>query len=301
MPEIGPLHPQVVHFVVASLILGLPIYWLGFLKRPRFLHPMASVLLIVGTVASIVAVRSGTDAHGAAERIPGARSAVEEHEELGILTRNIFEGILLIELIGLAVAWKAGGAGSSVLSVETGEAHAAGASTMRFASTALRLVVAVAWTVGAFQLYEAAEHGGELVYNYAGGVGVRSGNPEDMGRVLLAGLYGEAQVDRSAGRNADAARLIDEMVHRYPDNMDVQLLGVESLVGDTKDGRAALDRLASLQLPDDPRTELRRQTIKFDAYMLLAMPDSARAALDAVPERYKESRTVTERRSRLGG
>jgi len=301
MPNIGPLHPQVVHFVVASLILGLPIYWLGFLKRPRFLRPMASVLLIVGTVAAFVAVRSGLDAHGAAERIPGARPAVEEHEELGILTRNIFGGILLLELVALAVAWKAGGAGSSVLSVETGEAHAAGASTKRFASTALRVVVAIAWTVGAFQLYEAAEHGGHLVYNYAGGVGTRSGDPQDVGRLLLAGLYQEAQVDRQEGREADAARLVDEMVQRYPDNLDVQLLGVESLIADHKDGRAALDRMATLDLPDDARTQYRRRTLEADAYEQLGMPDSARAALQAVPERYRESRFVKERLERLGG
>jgi uncharacterized membrane protein len=300
MPDIGPLHPQIVHFVVASLILGLPVYWLGFLKRPRFLRPMATVLLVVGTGASVVAVRSGDDAHGAAERIPGVRPAVEEHEELGILTRNIFLGILVVELAALSVAWRAGGAGSSVLSVEAGEAHAAGASTMRFASTALRLVVAVAWTVGAFQLYEAAEHGGHLVYNHAGGVGFRSGDPEDVGRLLVAGLYGEAQVDREEGRHEDAARLIDELVRRHPDDPEMQLLGAESLVVDRRDGRAALDRLASLGLPDDPRLELRRQTTRFDAYMLLDMPDSARAALDAVPERYRESRLVTERRSRLG-
>ena len=300
MPDIGPLHPQVVHFVVASLILGLPIYWLGFLKRPRFFRPMASLLLIVGTVASIVAVQSGRDAHGVAERIPGARAAVQEHEDLGILTRNIFEGILLVELIALGVAWRAGAAGSSVLSVEAGEHGAAGASTKRFASTALRVVVAVAWTVGAFQLYEAAEHGGHLVYNYAGGVGFRSGDPEDVGHLLLAGLYGEAQVDRQAGRTEDAARLIDEMVQRYPDDLDVQLLGVESLISDNKDGRAALDRLAGLSLPDDPRSQVRKQIVKFDAYMLLDMRDSARVALDAVPERYSQSRTITERRSRLG-
>ena len=36
-------------------------------------------------------------------------------------------------------------------------------------------------------------------------------------------------------------------------------------------------------MPDDnPRMLLRKQTSAFDAYMLLEMPDSARAALDAV-------------------
>jgi len=301
MPDIGPFHPQVVHFVVACLFVGLPVYWLSFLKRPRFLRPMATVLLIVGTGAAFVAVESGTDAHGFAERIPGARSAVQEHEELGILTRNMFGGILLLELIALGVTWRAGGAGSSVLSVEAGEAGAAGASTKRFAATALSGVVAVAWTVGAFQLFETADHGGDIVYDYAGGVGFRRGNPEDVSRLLLAGLFGEAQIDRQEGRHDDAARLIDEMVQRYPDNPDVQLLGVQSMVVDRKDGRGALGRLATLKLPDDPRTQLQRHTYAFDAYMLIGMPDSARAALDAVPERYRNSRMVTERRAQLGG
>lgn len=300
MPDIGPFHPQVVHFVVACLFLGLPIYWLSFLKRPRFLRPMATVLLIVGTGAAVVAVESGTDAHGLAERIPGARSAVQQHEELGILTRNIFGGILILELIALGIAWRAGGAGSSVLSVEAGETGAAGASTKRFASTALSGVVAVAWTVGAFQLFETADHGGDVVYEYAGGVGFRTGNQEDVSRLLLAGLFGEAQVDRQDGRHEDAARLVEEMVQRYPDNADVQLLGVQSMVVDRKDGRAALDRLATLRLPDEPRSQLQRQTYAFDAYMLLGMPDSARVALDAVPERYRNSRMVTERRAQLG-
>jgi len=184
--------------------------------------------------------------------------------------------------------------------VEAGETGAAGASTKRFASTALSGVVAVAWTVGAFQLFETADHGGDVVYEYAGGVGFRTGNQEDVSRLLLAGLFGEAQVDRQDGRHEDAARLVEEMVQRYPDNADVQLLGVQSMVVDRKDGRAALDRLATLRLPDEPRSQLQRQTYAFDAYMLLGMPDSARVALDAVPERYRNSRMVTERRAQLG-
>lgn len=301
MPRIGWMHPQVVHFVVASLILGLPIYWLSFLKKPRFLRPMASVLLLVGTVASFVAVKSGIDAHGAAERIPGARPVVQHHEELGERTRDIFAGILLLELIALGVAWRAGHAGSSVLDVETGATHAAGASTKRFAATAISGVVAIAWAVGAFQVYETAEHGGEIVYEYAGGVGYRTGNPEDIDRLLLAGLYAESRKDREQGQNEDAARLVEEMVSRYPADMDVQMLGVESLIVDRKDGRTALDRLATLQLPDDARSQLRKATYSFDAYMLLDMPDSARVALDQVPERYAEIQMVKERRDKLGG
>ena len=112
MPDIGFLHPKVIRFVVACLYVGLPAYWLGFLKRPRFFRPMATILLVIGTGASIVAVRSGRDAHDLAERIPGVRAEVMKHEDLGIDTRNIFVGILLVELVALAVAWRAGKAGS---------------------------------------------------------------------------------------------------------------------------------------------------------------------------------------------
>lgn len=302
MPNIGSFHPQVVHFVVASLFLGLPIYWLGFLRRPKFLRPMASVLLLVGTVAAFVAVKSGTDAHGPAERLPDTRDAVVQHEELGELTRNIFAGVLLLELIALGVAWRAGSAGASIMEVEIGSTKDAGASTKRFAATALRVLAGIVWGVGAFQLYETAEHGGALVYEYAGGVGYRTGDQEDLSRLLRAGLFAESRVDREEGRPEDAARLVREMTIRFPESLEVQLLGVESLVLDSKDGRGALDALAGLNVAaDNPRMVLRKQTFAFDAYMLLEMPDSARAALDAIPTQYQESRTVTQRRELLGG
>lgn len=302
MPNIGALHPQVVHFVVASLFLGLPIYWLGFLRRPRFLRPMASVLLLVGTVASFIAVKSGVDAHGPAERLPETRDVVVEHEELGELTRNIFAGVLLLELIALGVAWRAGEAGASVLHVETGTPRDAGASTKRFAAMALRLVVGVAWAVGAFQLYETAEHGGALVYEHAGGVGYRTGDQQDLGRLLRAGLFAQSRVDREAGRSDDAARLVEEMTVRFPESLEVQLLGVESLIMDSKDGRRAVEVLAGLSVPaDNPRMGLRKATHTFDAYMLLELPDSARAALESVPAQYRENRAVTQRRELVGG
>lgn len=302
MPNIGAMHPQVVHFVVASLILGLPIYWLGFLRRPRFLRPMATVLLLVGTVASFVAVKSGMDAHGPAERLPDTRDVVVHHEELGELTRNIFGVVLLLELAGLALAWRAGPAGALVLEVESGSSADAGASTKRFAATAIRVVVGVAWAVGAFQLYETAEHGGELVYQYAGGIGYRTGDNEDVGRLLRAGLFAQSRVDREAGRHAEAAALVEEMTVRFPQSTEVRLLGVESLILDREDGQGALDALAAISVPEDnPRLVFRKQLYAFDANMLLDQRDAALRALDAVPERYRESRSVTERRERAGG
>lgn len=303
IPDIGAWHPRIVHFVVACLFLGLPLHLLAFLRRPRFLRPMATVLLMVGTVAALAAVRSGTDAHGPAERIPDTRALVVEHEELGERTRNLFAIALLLELGAVGLAWRAGAAGASVLAVEAGDRRAAGASTMRFAATTVHGVVAVLWIFGGFLLYHTAEHGGELVYEYAGGVGFRSGDVEgDVARLLRAGLYHQSRIDREAHRPEAAARLVEELGARFPESVEVRLLAVESLILDRRDGRAALEVLGNIAVdPLDERMILRRQLHAFDAFMLLQMPDSARSALDRIPERYRESGAVTQRRELLTG
>jgi hypothetical protein len=254
-------------------------------------------------VAAFAAVRSGDDAHGPAERIPDTRPVVVEHEELGERTRTLFAIALLLELGAAALAWRAGEAGSSVLAVEAGERGAAGASTMRFAATAVHGVVAVLWVFGAYLLYETAEHGGELVYEYAGGVGFRTDDTEgDVGRLLRAGLYHQSRIDREAGRSEESARLVEEMAARFPESVEVQLLAVESLLLDREDGRGAVDALGTIRIDAaDERMTLRRQLHMFDAFMMLGVPDSAGLALEGVPERYQQSGAVTQRRERLGG
>src|SRR5262245_32954342 len=101
MPDLGVFHPQVVHFVVALLIVGVIARVASLLPlggRLAFLGPMAALLVVLGTGAAFVAVQSGKDAHGPAERVPGARVAVEEHEEWGIRVRNAFVFVALFEL-----------------------------------------------------------------------------------------------------------------------------------------------------------------------------------------------------------
>ncbi len=292
MPDIGSLHPLVVHFVVAGLFVGLPIYLLSFLSRPRFLRPMGTTLLLIGTVAAFVAVKSGTDAHGPAERIPGVRDAVVHHEELGERTRTIFAIVLLLEFASLGLAWKMGSEG-------TLEAEGS-ASAFRRAPIALKVAAAAGWMFGASVLFEAAEHGGELIYDYAGGIGVRTGEEEHVTRLLLAGLYHQSRIDREAGRGEAAARLVDEMLVRYPESLEVQLLHTESLMLDRHDARGSLETLAMVTTPaDNPRILLRKIAQQFDAYMMLNLPDSAAIVLDGIPEQYAESPTVVERRSRL--
>ena len=76
MPNLGAFHPQIVHFVIGLLLVGVAMRIVSLTGRLKFTSPMATTLLLIGTVAAWAAVKSGTDAHGPVERIPGARAAV---------------------------------------------------------------------------------------------------------------------------------------------------------------------------------------------------------------------------------
>ena len=140
---------------------------------------------------------------------------------------------------------------------------------------------AVAGLVAVFSLRN-REHGGELVYSYAGGVGIRSGDSKDVERLLLAGLYHQAMADRKAGRADAAAELIAAAERRFPSDPEVRMLAAESLLLDRKDPRGAIEALASVQLPENNRVmRVQRVMLQADAYEAAGQKDAAVAALDA--------------------
>ena len=104
MPEIGVFHPQIVHFVIAGAGLGLFLRWVSLTGKLKWTDAAATALILVGTVAAWAAVRSGTEAHGLAERVPGVADAVRVHEDEGIDTRNLLFVIAAIELVALVPA-----------------------------------------------------------------------------------------------------------------------------------------------------------------------------------------------------
>ena len=262
MPQsLAALHPQVVHFVIGILIVGVAMRVVALTGRLKWTGPAATTLLVIGGVAAWVAAKSGTAAHGPVERIPGAREAVQSHEEWGERTRNVFVGVAALELIALALS------GSAARTV--------------------RAVSALAGLAGVAVLYETAEHGGDLVYSYAGGVGIRTGNPEDVGRLLVAGLYNEAQVARKAGKGDDANQLIRMLVERNPTDLTTRLMWAESQLLDKKNPAAALAALDSITVrPDDARMRPRRDMLAADALRQAGHTDSARAVLQALATQF---------------
>lgn len=271
MPNIGSIHPIVVHFAIALLVLGVALRWISLTRKLPFTGPAAVLLILVGTAAAVVAVESGDDAHGPAERIPGVRQVVREHEEYGERTRNVFLAVAALEVAGLVLKRRQVKRAGLVL-----------------------VASALMGAVGLAFLYEAAEHGGELVYSYAGGVGTRTGEAEDVGRLLLAGLYHQARLDRDQGRAGEAARLHALAAERFPDNADVQLLYADSLLKDAGDGAAALDLLRRLARPEGGFAELRYGLLVAEALKATGDVEAGRRELERLRETFPESRMLKE-------
>ena len=270
MPNLAQFHPQVVHFVVVLLLVGVAFRIVSLTGKLSFTNHAATTLLVGVFLAAWVAVQSGTDAHGPVERIPGARAMVMEHEEDGKTTKNILFGIAVIELVALGLAWRGGTMGRYVKI-----AHAASAVVGLWACV---------------EMYETAEHGGELVYSYAGGPGLRSGKPEDVERLLLAGLYSQSRADRKAGKLADAASLNAEMNKRFASDTTVQFLNVESLLLDSRNPAAALAAANAISVaPTDGRFMSRKGSLRADIFLAMGKKDSARAALTDVVTAFPQN------------
>ncbi|HEY1303555.1 MAG TPA: DUF2231 domain-containing protein [Vicinamibacterales bacterium] len=263
---LASLHPLVVHFTIVLVIMGVAFKLVSLFGRPAFAGPAATTLLLLGAVSAFVSAQSGTAAHGPVERAPGARPPVMEHEEWGERTNQIMMGVGVLELAGLALRrWP-----------KVKIVHA------------LSAVVGLAAVVA---VYEAAEHGGDLVYSYAGGVGLRSGDPKDVERLLLMGYYQQAMADRKAGHGAQAAELIAAAAKRFPSDPEVQMLAGESMLVDLKNPQGAIDALASIKVPADNRfMRVRHATLQADAYEASGQKDKAVAALEAVMKEFPNPR-----------
>ncbi len=267
MPDIGPYHPILVHFVVALGVVGVALRLVSLTGKLPWTKPAATLLLLIAAGASVAAVQAGDDAHGPAERVPGARDAVQTHEDLGEDTRNLFLLVAAFELAALALRKRE--------------------RVQRW----LLLASGVAGIAASYVLYEAAEHGGSLVYSFAGGVGLRTGNPEDVQHLLVAGLYHEARTARDAGRHDEAARLTQELVRQMPNDPSVQLISIQSMIEDQYDAKSALTALAALPVPvDNPRFALRKGMLQSQAFAALGEKDSARAVLEQLADQFPQAK-----------
>lgn len=275
----GAYHPQVVHFAIVLVFIGVGFRLLSLTGRIAFAGPAATTLVLAGTLASFVAVQSGTAAHGPVERIPGVRGAVETHETWGERARNTFVIVSLAELGTLMLTWRR---------------HRL-APPVAMAAAALGLV-------GLIVMYQAADRGGNLVYSYAGGIGMRRGDTEGVNRLFVAGAYAQAMQDLQAGQTDDAMTLVSLASTRFPANLDLQLLAAEWANDVQGDPAASLRRLDGLSIPqEDTRSRIRAGLARAKALAGQANPDGARAVLQTLQGEFPANTRVKERLDELTG
>lgn len=271
----GVSHPEVVHFAIALVFAGVGFRLLSLTRRVTFVSPAATTLILLGTIACFVAVQTGTTAHGPVERMPGVRAAVMDHEAWGERARNIFTLVSAVEVGALFLTWR----------------------QHRFA-TAATLAAVLLGVVGLGAVYQAAARGGDLVFSYAGGVGIRSGEPADVNRLFIAGAYQQALQDRQAGRVQEAMSLIDLAASRFPDNLDLQLMGAEWTTDVKHDPAGALVWLDRLQIPAaDTRARIRAGLARANALAAQGNRDGARGVLQTLQAEFPDNAQV---RRRLG-
>jgi uncharacterized membrane protein len=98
IPGWDALHPIIIHFPIALLLIAPVLVVLGIIlpKQGRGLLIAAFVVMALGTIATYFAVATGEAAAELAERTPGVAAVLERHEEMAETTRAIFTALTVV-------------------------------------------------------------------------------------------------------------------------------------------------------------------------------------------------------------
>lgn len=109
LPSWDGLHPLVVHFPIALLLVAPLFILLGvMLSRGRPFLWAALLLMAIGTAGTFFAVSTGEAAGKLAERTPQINAVLEHHEHLAERTRAGFAALTVIfaAILLLPAAWR---------------------------------------------------------------------------------------------------------------------------------------------------------------------------------------------------
>jgi uncharacterized membrane protein len=143
MIELTNIHPMLVHFPIALLILGFLAEVAGLVLKRQFFTDAALLLLVTGALGAVAAVLSGSYAAGGLEEAGTLKQAVETHE--GAAELAMWLGLV-----------------------------AAGFRTALFLARkytgSLRYVALLLFLIAVLAVARAGYYGGELVFKHAAGV-----------------------------------------------------------------------------------------------------------------------------------
>jgi uncharacterized membrane protein len=151
IPSWTELHPLVIHFPIALLLVAPLFIIAGIVMNPQKGRPFlvtALTLMILGTAGTVVAVLTGEAAAEVAHRSAGMSALLERHQELAELTRDIFGLLSVIFAVILVVP--------RLLKRETSTA----------AARILPLAFLLFYGAGTVVLVNTAHNGGRLVHEF---------------------------------------------------------------------------------------------------------------------------------------
>lgn len=168
LPE--PLHPAVVHFPIALLLLGAAVALLAVFVRRWHLPLFAAILLSLGAIGAVAATVTGEEEEEKVEHaIPSAEPLLEEHADWGERARNAGIVAALFAVIAVLAAGKP--VGGRVLSV----------------------LAACAALVAGYCVAQAGHFGGDLVYRHGAGVTLDRGSGSGANFPPARGEHGEEE------------------------------------------------------------------------------------------------------------
>ena len=142
------LHPMVVHFPIALLIVGLLAETIGLFTQKEFFSKTGFYLLILGTVGVITAYFTGQSAGDGITETGALKQALELHEDAAVLSVWLIAGAAVVR-IALVLLKKYSGL--------------------------FKGVAFVLFLLGVLSIARTGYYGGELVFKHAAGVQLNLG------------------------------------------------------------------------------------------------------------------------------
>jgi uncharacterized membrane protein len=149
MPDLDYIHPMIVHFPIALIIVGFLFEVVGVAANKEFYSKAAFILLLLGTAGVVGAYITGNLAGAGISEMGPLKQALEKHEDAAVMTLWIINGIAAARILLIA--------------------------TKRFTGS-LRWVAVALYLVGVLAIARTGHLGGNLVYRHAAGVQLQIGN-----------------------------------------------------------------------------------------------------------------------------
>lgn len=143
MFDTSHLHPMIIHFPIALLLIGFLADIIGVIFKKEFFTKAGFYLLILGTIGVIAAYISGNIAGEGVEEAGTLKQALENHEHAAQLSLWLMVATAVVRLT-IVIAKKYAG-------------------IFKYAALALFLA-------GVLSIVRTGYYGGELVYKHAAGV-----------------------------------------------------------------------------------------------------------------------------------